>query len=116
MSAQGHRIVFLYSELAGYFLACAEALGQHPEVASVDIAHWPIHPEAPFQFESTDHFTLHPKEKHRRESLKQLATALYQLLRKSEQELIDMGKKGHQIGSETTPQRWAKTLLNLVSL
>ena len=34
MSAQGHRIVFLYSELAGYFLACAEALGQHPEVAS----------------------------------------------------------------------------------
>jgi electron transfer flavoprotein alpha/beta subunit len=46
----------------------------------------------------------------------QLATALYQLLRKSEQELIDMGKKGHQIGSEATPQRWAKTLLNLVSL
>ena len=72
MSAQGHRIVFLYSELAGYFLACAEALGRHPEVASVDIVHWPIHPEAPFQFESTDHFTLHPKEKHSRESLKQL--------------------------------------------
>lgn len=37
MSAQGHRVVFLYSELAGYFLACAEALGQHPDVASVDI-------------------------------------------------------------------------------
>ena len=72
MSAQGHRIVFLYSELAGYFLACAEALGQHPEVASVDIVHWPIHPEAPFQFKSTDHYTLHPKEKHSRESLKQL--------------------------------------------
>ena len=72
MSVQGHRIVFLYSELAGYFLACAEALGQHPEVASVDIVHWPIHPEAPFQFESTDHYTLHPKEKHSRESLKQL--------------------------------------------
>ena len=34
MSTQGHRIVFLYSELAGYFLACAEALGQHSEVAS----------------------------------------------------------------------------------
>ena len=72
MSVQGHRIVFLYSELAGYFLACAEALGQHPEVASVDIVHWPIHSEAPFQFESTDHYTLHPKEKHSRESLKQL--------------------------------------------
>ena len=72
MSAQGHRIVFLYSELAGYFLACAEALGQHPEMASVDIVHWPIHPEAPFQFKSTDHYTLHPKEKQSRESLKQL--------------------------------------------
>jgi len=72
MRTKGHRIVFLYSELAGYFLACTEALGQHPEVASVDIVHWPIHPEAPFQFASTDHYTLHPKEKHNRESLKQL--------------------------------------------
>lgn len=72
MSAQSHRIVFLYSELAGYFLACAEALGQHSAVASVDIVHWPIHPEAPFQFTSTDHCTLHPKEQHNRESLEQL--------------------------------------------
>lgn len=31
-----HRIVFLYSELAGYFLACEEALGIHPEFESVD--------------------------------------------------------------------------------
>ena len=72
MSKQGYRVVFLYSELAGYFLACAEALGQHPDVASVDIVHWPIHPEAPFQFSSTDHYTLHPKEKHDRKSLAQL--------------------------------------------
>ena len=72
MSAQGHRIVFMYSELAGYFLACAEALGQHPEVASVDIVHWPIHAAAPFKFASTDHYMLHAKEKHNRESLKQL--------------------------------------------
>ena len=76
MSVQGHRIVFLYSEVAGYFLACAEALGQHPRVASVHIVHWPIHPEAPFQFESTEHYTLHPKEKHSRESLKQLLTQI----------------------------------------
>ena len=72
MNKQGDRVVFLYSELAGYFLACAEALGQHPDVASVDIVHWPIHPEAPFQFSSTDHYTLHPKEKHDRKSLAQL--------------------------------------------
>jgi glycosyltransferase involved in cell wall biosynthesis len=61
MSAPAHRIVFLYSELAGYFLACAEALGAHPSVESVDIVHWAIHPEAPFQFSSTPQYTLHPK-------------------------------------------------------
>ena len=72
MNAQGHRIVFLYSELAGYFLACAEALGQHSHVDSVDIVHWPVHPEAPFQYSSTAHFTLHPKENHDRPSLKHL--------------------------------------------
>ena len=72
MSTQGHRIVFLYSELAGYFMACAEALGQHPDVASVDIVHWPIHAEAPFQFSSTDDYKLYPKEKYTRENLKQL--------------------------------------------
>ena len=72
MNSRSHRIVFLYSELAGYFLACADALGQHPDVASVDIVHWPAHPEAPFQFSSTDHCTLHPKDKHDRQSLQEL--------------------------------------------
>ena len=62
MSDQGHRIVFLYSELARYFLACAEALGQHPRVASVDIVHWPIHPEAPFQFASTATTRFTPRQ------------------------------------------------------
>ena len=38
----------------------------------MDIVHWPIHSEAPFQFKLTDHYKLHPKEKHNRESLKQL--------------------------------------------
>ena len=42
MTPRVHRIVFLYSELAGYFLACAEALGKHWDVASVDIVHWPV--------------------------------------------------------------------------
>ena len=72
MNSLSHRIVFLYSELAGYLLACADALGQHPDVASVDIVHWPIHPEAPFQFSSTDHYTLHTKEKRDRQSLQEL--------------------------------------------
>lgn len=76
MNSLSHRIVFLYSELAGYFLACAEALGQHPDVVSLDIVHWPIHPEAPFQFSSTDHYTLHPKEKNDRQSLQELLSRI----------------------------------------
>ena len=72
MSQTKHRIVFLYSELAGYFLACAEALGNHPGIASVDIVHWPLNPEAPFQFSSTPQYTLHPKKNFNRGELKQL--------------------------------------------
>ena len=72
MSQTRHRVVFLYSELAGYFLACAKELGQHPEVESVDIVHWPLNPEAPFQFSSTPQYTLHPKEDFNRGELKQL--------------------------------------------
>ena len=72
MSQTRHRVVFLYSELAGYFLACAKELGQHPEVESVDIVHWPLNPEAPFQFSSTPQYTLHPKKNFNRGELKQL--------------------------------------------
>ena len=72
MSQTGHRIVFLYSELAGYFLACAEALGNHPGIDSVDVVHWPLHPEAPFQFASTAQYTLHPKKDYDRDELKNL--------------------------------------------
>jgi glycosyltransferase involved in cell wall biosynthesis len=71
MSQTRHRVVFLYSELAGYFLACAKELGQHPEVESVDIVHWPLNPEAPFQFSSTPQYTLHPKKNFNRGELKQ---------------------------------------------
>ena len=73
MSQTGHRIVFLYSELAGYFLACAEALGNRPHV----LLQWtsctgPPHPEAPFQFASTAQYTLHPKKDYDRDALKNL--------------------------------------------
>ena len=76
MKSSGHRIVFLYSELAGYFLACAEELGKHPDVASVDVVHWPIHPEAPFAFASTPHCTLHPKASLSRDGLMHLVDDL----------------------------------------
>jgi len=42
-------IVFLYSEMAGYFIACLRTLA--PEVDSVTVYHWPINSEAPFVFD-----------------------------------------------------------------
>lgn len=42
------KIVFLYTEIAGYFLACAERLSEYAEVL---IVRWPINKEAPFQFD-----------------------------------------------------------------
>jgi len=41
------KIVFLYSEIAGYFLACVAALSKHADVL---VVRWEINKEAPFQF------------------------------------------------------------------
>ena len=42
------RIVIFYSELAGYVLACADALAVQRD-ADVHLVHWPVNSEAPFQ-------------------------------------------------------------------
>lgn len=43
------RIVFLYTEIAAYFLACIEKLALHPHV-EVTVIRWPLNQEAPFKF------------------------------------------------------------------
>lgn len=43
------RIIFLYSELAAYFLACVDKLITQPNV-EVHIVRWEVNNEAPFQF------------------------------------------------------------------
>ena len=43
------KIVFLYTELAGYFLACVKELSKS---ADVMIARWPVNKEAPFNFDN----------------------------------------------------------------
>lgn len=59
MTATGkHSILFLYSELAGYFLACARELGKAEWVEKVKIIHWPVNLEAPFEFNSTAEYEL----------------------------------------------------------
>lgn len=41
------KVLFLYTELAGYFLSCLEELSKKYEV---HVIHWPVNPEAPFVF------------------------------------------------------------------
>lgn len=51
-----HRILFLYSELADYFLACVQALVEDEHTSTVRIIHWDVNPEAPFDL--SDHQNL----------------------------------------------------------
>ena len=43
-------ILFLYTELAGYFVGCLNFLSENYPV-SIKLVHWPINDEAPFDFE-----------------------------------------------------------------
>ena len=55
------KVLFLYTELAGYFLACVEALIERHEV-EVHIVRWPVNEEAPFQFEAGAAVHLHARK------------------------------------------------------
>jgi glycosyltransferase involved in cell wall biosynthesis len=48
--ADQKRIIFLYTELANYFLVCIKQL-QVQYNAQIHIIHWPVNPEAPFKFD-----------------------------------------------------------------
>jgi glycosyltransferase involved in cell wall biosynthesis len=43
-------ILFLYTELAEYTIACLQALKSEPGVDKILVIHYPINPEAPFKF------------------------------------------------------------------
>jgi glycosyltransferase involved in cell wall biosynthesis len=49
LSRQKPRLLFLYSELADYFLACIKKLTSVYDV-EVHVIHWPVNSEAPFSF------------------------------------------------------------------
>jgi glycosyltransferase involved in cell wall biosynthesis len=43
------KIVFLYTEIASYFLACVEKLALRPDI-EISVVRWPVNKEAPFEF------------------------------------------------------------------
>ncbi len=55
------KLLFLYTELAGYFIACLKKLS---ELHAVDIyvIHWPVNKEAPFDFKFSENVTFIEKK------------------------------------------------------
>lgn len=55
------RILVLYSEIAGYFLACIRAFVEETG-AEVHIFRWPVHPDAPFRFTEIPGVTFYERK------------------------------------------------------
>lgn len=63
------KIVFLYTEIAGYFLACARELAKRADVL---IVRWPVNSEAPFNFGEESNVMIHNRKDYDREGLLKL--------------------------------------------
>jgi glycosyltransferase involved in cell wall biosynthesis len=67
-------VLILYTEIAGYTLACiGEFCKRHPEI-NVHLVRWPVNQEAPFDFSFSDSIKVYERDKYDRESLNALAT------------------------------------------
>lgn len=69
------KIVFLYTELATYFLACIEKLLLRPEV-EVHIVRWEINKEAPFHFSFSDNIKIYNRNDYSSEQLQKLIATI----------------------------------------
>ena len=70
------QLVFLYSELAAYFLACIGELLKQPDV-EVHIIRWKVNSEAPFQFSFPDHLKIYDRDAYASdEALERLVTGI----------------------------------------
>lgn len=67
------KFLFLYTEIAEYFLACCNQLAQHGEV---HIVRWPVNKEAPFQFQFSNKLNLYTKSDYNFDELKQLVATI----------------------------------------
>jgi glycosyltransferase involved in cell wall biosynthesis len=65
------KVVFLYFELAGYFMACVDRLIE-VSGAEVHIVKYPVNSVAPFQFKIHPDVKLYDSEKYNRDELKKL--------------------------------------------
>lgn len=66
-----HKIVFLYTELAGYFLSCISELSKINDV-EIHIVRWPVNKEAPFNFNFSEAVKVYNRKDFNDESLSNL--------------------------------------------
>lgn len=65
------KILFLYTELAGYFVSCIHELSK--QVKEIHIVCWPVNSEAPFKFVFPENVVLYERDQYSRGTLLQLA-------------------------------------------
>ncbi len=65
------KVLFLYTELAGYFLAGLNALLE--QGAEIHVVRWPVNKEAPFEFAENSSIRFYPREDYNDDSLTDLA-------------------------------------------
>lgn len=63
-----HKIVFLYTELATYFLSCLEELIRSDKV-EVHLFRWPLNKEAPFDFKFHPDFKVYNRKEYKNREL-----------------------------------------------
>lgn len=67
------KFLFLYTEIAEYFLACCKELSEHGEV---HIVRWPVNKEAPFQFKVNEKIKIYNKSDYDLLQLKELVNQI----------------------------------------
>ncbi len=67
------KFLFLYTEIAEYFLACCHELTKHGEV---HIVRWAVNKEAPFKFQFNEHIKIYNKENYNIKELQELVKTI----------------------------------------
>ncbi|MEM7040087.1 MAG: glycosyl transferase family 1, partial [Bacteroidota bacterium] len=66
------KVLVLYSELAGYFMACVRRYVEKYR-AEAHVVRWPVNPEAPFKFEGEPGITYYERNDYDTKGLLDLA-------------------------------------------
>src|ERR1700722_19270194 len=75
LSRKKPRLLFLYSELADYFLACIRKLVSTYDI-EIHVIHWPVNKEAPFAFQFPVGVSFYDRKQFDLKSLKEKVQAI----------------------------------------